>query len=181
MMALGYPFIECWMGKAYLIAYPWLVILVSGYLVALFQSPAIGMLYGVAKHSFYAITGAVEATLNVILALILVQYYGCLGVAIATMIPIVLVKLTVQPWFVCHVIQESLFLYFWNIFRTVLICAVGLILPSVVTYYLAAPNYPALVLTGAISAVLYLPVVFVVFTRTEREYVWNAMWKKRSE
>lgn len=181
MIAWGHPFIERWMGEEYRIAYPWLIILVAGYLTALCQSPVVGMLYGLAKHSFFAIINSTEAVLNLILGLILVQFYGCLGIAIAAMIPIALVKLTIQPWFVCHVIQESLLQYFWNILRTALICAVALILPSVATWYLAAPDYPALLLTGVVSAILYLPVVFVVFTKAEREYVWNAMWKKRSE
>ena len=180
MIAWGHPFIKCWMvEEEFLVAYPWLVILVAGYLTALCQSPAIGMLYGLAKHSFHAIVNTTEAILNLILGLILIQFYGCLGIAIAAMIPIVLVKLTIQPWFVCHVIQESLLLYYWNIIRTALTCAVALILPSIVTYYLAAPNYPALLLTGALSAALYLPVVFIVFTKAEREYVWNAIRKKR--
>ena len=181
MIAWGYPFIERWLGENYLIAYPWLVILVSGYAVGLCQAPAVGMLFGLAKHSFYAVTNVVEAVLNLILALILVQFYSCLGIAIAAAIPIVLVKLIMQPWFVCRVVKESLLLYYWNILCTALTCAVALVLPSIVTWYFVAPNYPALVLTGAISAVLYFPVVFVVFTKAEREYVWNALWKTRSE
>ena len=182
MIAWGHPFIERWMVKEeYLIAYPWLVILVIGHFVALCQLPANSMLYGLAKHSFLAITAALDAALNLMLGLILVQFYDCLGIAIATMIPMVIMKLTVQPWFVCHVVKESLFSYYWNILRTALICAVALVLPSIATWYLVAPNYPALVLTGAVSAVLYLPVVFVVFTRAEREYVWNALRKKHEE
>ena len=179
MIAWGHYFIERWMGEAYLIAYPWLVILVSGYLFTLCQSSTVGMLYGLAKHSYQAISSATGAILNTILALILVQFYGCLGVAIATMISLAIVKSTMHPWFVCRVIEESLFSYYWNILRTALTCAAALILPAIVTYYLAAPNYPALLLTGAISVVLYLPVVFVVFTKAEREYVWNALRKKR--
>jgi O-antigen/teichoic acid export membrane protein len=179
LIAWGHPFIERWMGKAYLDAYPWLVILVSGYLVALCQSPAVGMLYGLAKHSFHAIVNTTEAVLNFILGLILVQYYGCLGVAIAAMIPIVLLKLTVQPWFICRVVKESMFVYYWNILRTALACAAALILPSIATWYFAAPNYPALCLAGTVSVMLYFPVVFVVFTKAERDYVWNALWKKR--
>jgi len=181
MIAWGHFFIERWMGAEYLIAYPWLVILVVGYLFDLFQMPTGPMLYGMAKHSFYAISNTAEGVVNLMLALILVQYYGCFGVAIAAVIPMVTIRTTVLPWFVCRVVKESLLSYYWNILRTALACVVTLILPSVATYYLAAPNYPALFLTGAISAVLYLPVVFVVFTKAEREYVWNALWKKRSE
>jgi len=181
LIAWGHPFIERWMGKEYLDIYPWLVILVAGYLIALCQSPAVGMLYGLAKHSFHAIVNTLEAVFNLILGLILVQYYGCLGIAIAALIPIVGLKLIVQPFFICHVIKESVFLYYWNILRTALICAVALILPSIVTWSIAAPNYPALCLTGAVSSILYLPVIFAVFTKAERDYVWNALWKKREE
>ena len=180
MIAWGHPFIERWIGNEYLDAYPWLVILISGYLVALCQSPGIGMLFGLAKHSFHAVTNSLEAISNFVLGLILVQYYGCLGVAIAAMIPIIILKLTVQPWFICHVIKESMFLYYGNILRTAVICTAALVLPSVVTWYFAAPNYPALCLTGAISSLLYFPVIFAVFTKDERNYVWNALWKKQN-
>jgi hypothetical protein len=66
----------------------------------------------------------------------------------------------------------------WNIFSTALLCAVALILPSLVTWRFAAPNYPTLCLVGAVSAILYLPVVFAVFTQAERTIVWNAIMKR---
>ena len=182
MIAWGHYFIERWVGKQFLdIAYPCLVILVAGYMTALCQTPAVGMLFGLAKHSFYAVINTLEAVFNFVLGLILVQYFGCLGVAVAAMIAIVLLKLIAQPLFVCHVVKESIFSYYWNILRTSFICAAALVLPSAATWYLVAPNYPALFLTGIVSSLLYLPVVFAVFTRNEREYVWNALWKKKND
>ena len=181
MIAWGHPFIERWMGKEYLIAYPWLVILVAGSLVPFFFSPAIGMTYGLAKHKYFAIVTALEALLGLILGLIFVQHYGCLGVAIAATVAVFIAKWMVFPYYVCQVVGESILLYYWNALRVAIICSVALVLPAIATWYLVAPNYPALVLTGVISAVLYLPVVFVVFTKAEREYVWNALWKKRGE
>ena len=150
-------------------------------LFVLCQNPSVSLLYGLAKHYFLAMANIVVALLSFVLGVILVQYYGELGVAIATLIPTVLMRTFVQPFFVCHVIKESVFSYCWNFVWTALICAMALILPSVVTHYLAAPNYPALLLTGALSAILYLPVVFIIFTKAEREYVWKALMKKRSK
>jgi O-antigen/teichoic acid export membrane protein len=181
LIAWGHPFLERWVGKEFCDAYPWLVILVMGWLCSVCQIPATSMLFGLAKHSFSAASLMIEAAANFVLGLILIQYYGCFGVALATAAPLAVLKLIALPFFVCYVVKESVFLYYWNILRTVLICAAALILPSVVSWYLAAPNYPALLLTGAISSILYLPVVFAIFTRTEREYVWNALWKKSSE
>jgi O-antigen/teichoic acid export membrane protein len=178
MIAWGDLFIERWVGKEYLVAYPWLVILIFGYLFGLCQAPASGLLFGLAKHWYYSIVIPLEAVLNIILGLILVQNYGCLGIAIAVTIPRIILHLFAHPFFFCYIVKESVFLYYWNILRIGLICAVALVLPSVATWYLAAPNYPALLLTGIVSSVLYLPVVFVVFTKTEREYVWNAIWRK---
>ena len=179
MIAWGHPFIERWMGKEYLIAYPWLTILVASSLVSSFNMPAVGMLFGLAKHSYHAIVVVVEAVLFLILGLILVQYYGILGVVIAKAIANVITKWILLPCLVCSAVEESLFSYYWNILRTTLTCAVALILPAIATWYLVAPNYPALLLTGAISAILYLPVIFVIFTKAEREYVWNALRKKQ--
>ena len=181
MIAWGGHFIERWVGEEYLVAYPWLVILVISALFVLCQKPSISLLYGLAKHYFHAITHTFSALATLVLGVILVQYYGELGVAIAILIPTVFVKTFVQPLFVCHVIKESALLYCWNILWTALVCAVALVLPSIVTYYLAAPNYPALLLTGALSAILYLPVVFVIFTKAEREHVWKALMKKQTE
>ena len=98
----GRPFIERWMGPDYLDAYPCLVILVIGCTVGLWQAASQAILFGTSKHKFYAIANAAEATANLALSLLLVGWYGIVGVAVGTMIPMLVINLFVQPIYVCR-------------------------------------------------------------------------------
>ena len=98
----GRPFIERWMGPDYLDAYPCLVILVIGCTAGLWQAASQAILFGTSKHKFYAIANAAEAAANLALSLLLVGRYGIVGVAVGTMIPMLVINLFVQPIYVCR-------------------------------------------------------------------------------
>lgn len=175
-IAWGRPFIERWMGGEYLDAYPCLVLLTIGFTTALWQTPCIGLLYGTANHHFFAISNVVEGVANLVLSLLLASRFGMLGVAVGTLIPMIIVKLVLQPAFVCRVIKDSLRTYFRNLFTSVACCMLGLIGPSLVTWYWVGPTYPQLFSVGAVSACMYLPVVALLsFTDSERATVLSAV------
>ncbi len=178
-VAWGNPFIERWMGVEYLDAYPCLVLLTIGYLTDLWQSPCIGLLYGTANHHFFALTNIIEGVANFCLSLALAFHFGMIGVAVGTMLPMIVIKLIFQPIFVCHVIKERLWNYYGRLAGSVGVCVLGLIGPSLVSYQWASANYPSLLFVGAVSACMYLPVVVTLgFTSNERQVVWNVFARR---
>jgi len=96
----GGRFIVFWVGEGFTDAIPVLWILTIAYAVALSQNPGIGLMYALKKHHFYAAVTIIEAIANVILSILLAPKYGIIGVALGTAIPMLVVKLFVQPIYI---------------------------------------------------------------------------------
>ncbi len=100
LILFGGHFIFWWVGKDFAVSYPVLVVLTVGTTVAIAQNPGISLLYSVNKHYFYAITTIIEALANLALSIYLVNRIGLIGVAVGTLVPMLLVKIFVMPVYV---------------------------------------------------------------------------------
>lgn len=175
LIAWGKPFIIRWMGPQYIDAYPCLVALVIGYLAALWQQPSIGLMYGISKHRFMAILSMAEGLANLGLSIILGRQYGIFGVALGTMIPLLVTKLLIQPIYVCHIIKIPLTRYLHEIGRALALAAACLVAPLLLTLRLASPAYGSLLATGGLALLCYAaPLALLVFTPEERQLLWRA-------
>jgi O-antigen/teichoic acid export membrane protein len=170
LIAWGKSFIHCWVGTSYLDAYPCLVALVPGYIIALGQFPSISLMFGTSKHRFLALINSAEGVANLILSIWLAGKLGILGVALGTLIPMVLVKLTVQPIYVCRISSVPYGTYMRELGRSALIVAAALVVPGVITARFVTPSYYSLIAVAVGSLACYAPVVFLLqFTKRERE------------
>lgn len=179
-VAWGKPFIQRWVGPSYLDAYPCLVVLALAYVVALGQCPSRFFLFSISKHRVFALINVVDGVANLALSLWLVRTMGIFGVALGTFIPEVLVKLIAQPLYVCHVSPVPYGRYMRELGRSALIVGAALVVPSIISLRLAAPNYPSLVLVALASFVCYAIVVGLFqFTQQEREALWRTVFSIR--
>lgn len=176
LLAWGKPFITRWMGPQYLDAYPCLVVLVLGVMIALWQMPSVALLYGISKHKFLALFTSVEALANLFLSLFLVRKYGMFGVAFGTFLPMALVKLFVQPFYVCHVLAVSYSDYLRPMAKTLAFVACSLVIPALLTFHFAAPDYTNLAALGTVSLICYsLPLLIFEFTAAETSILKRAI------
>lgn len=176
LIAWGRPFITCWMGAAYLDAYPPLVVLALGTTVALWQTSSLQLLYGISKHGLFAVFNSVEGVANLIVSLLLVRHFGMLGVALGTMIPMMATKLFVQPWYVCRAVKFDLLEYYCVLGKALLTTLVALLLPAALSLRFAAPNLGRLFFLAIASACCFLPVVhFLLFNARERAIVGSLL------
>lgn len=102
-IVFGKQFILWWVGGEFAGAVPILWILATGSAFALAQSPSIAFMYAVNKHHFYAIATILEAIANLSLSIILAYRYGIVGVALGTLIPMLIVKIVVMPLYVSRI------------------------------------------------------------------------------
>lgn len=105
----GGEFIGLWMGAEY--GGPSgnvLLILLIGQGVALAMFTADALLYGTARLGYNAKLHLWEGITNLVLSVILVQYYGVYGVALGTTIPLLFFKGIMLPRFVSKVTGASL-------------------------------------------------------------------------
>ena len=173
----GKHFIERWMGTDYLDAYPVLAILVLGFVLAIWQAPSFDFLFGTSKQKFVALINSIEGISNLILSLVLVRYLGLVGVALGTLIPMVVIKLLVQPIYVSRALSISYLEYMRRIVQTVTIACLSLALPTLISVKFGAPDYSVLFLIGLVSLIIYsLGVWLCQFTPSETRILRNAIF-----
>ncbi len=128
LLLLAGPFIQVWVGEAYVSATVPLTILLVGILVELALGPAALLLYALARHRFLAQLGLIEAGANLALSLLLVGSYGIVGVALGTTVPLLALRGVGLPVYLCR----SVGLPFGHYFRATagpLALALGLQVP----------------------------------------------------
>jgi O-antigen/teichoic acid export membrane protein len=177
LLAWGKPFLIRWMGPQYTDSYGVLVILVIGVMVSLWQGPSISLLYGISKHKIYAIFNSIEGVANLLLSLLFVRRYGMYGVALGTLVPMLVSKLFIQPVYTCRAAGINYWEYVRNTSRTLLSVAGALVLPVLISIKFAAPNYKVLFMLGVWSALLYGVVLWMVeFSQGETQILRRAIW-----
>jgi len=120
----------------------------------------------------------VEGVANLVLSLILVRFCGMTGVALGTFIPMALVKLIVQPIYVCRVCDIPYGEYMRNLLQMVLFVVVALAGPVLLTLGFIASEYVILCFLGLASGGLYAAFLwFSGFSPGEKQVLRRALWK----
>jgi O-antigen/teichoic acid export membrane protein len=181
LILYGKVFIERWMGPGYHDSYYVLLILCIPMTLGLAQSTSYGLFYGISKHYYLATLSACEGIANLILSLILVRYYGIYGVALGTSIPLVIVKLFFQPFYVCHVIDVT-----WKeyLVDTLFVPAVKTLAP-VLGYWLVVrsyliPSYLNIFFIAGLSVTLFIPVCyFLILSPSQHQLIRSHMFHSK--
>ncbi len=176
LIVWGKPFILHWMGPAYLDAYLPLLILTVAVTFDLWQAPSVDLLYAIAKHRYYAALNSVEGLLNLVLSLWLVRRYGMVGVALGTLGAMALMRLAVQPIWVCRLSGVPYRVYT----KTAGSALGGTVLAAGLVWLLCAwaisPDYWRLAGSAAAALSLYtFLVLFLVFGSADRLRIWSAL------
>ena len=179
LITWGRPTIHRWMGPAYMDSYWPLVVLTLAMLMDLWQMPTVSLLYATFKHRVYAFSNLAEGLLNLGVSLILVRRYGMLGVALGTLVAAMIVRVIVQPWWMCKVSNISYRIYVRFFSGNALRCA-GVIAASLpLVYWGLRPDYRYLFGSATCAAILYaIGTWLAVFDKNDRE-VFRAVLRKR--
>jgi len=164
IIIFGKQFIVLWVGTDFIGAVPVLWVLTLSYSIAFAQDPGISLVYALKKHYFFAAASIIEGIVNVVLSIYLAPRYGILGVAIGTAVPMLLIKLFLQPIYVSRIVGIS-FVRYWGKLMPTLVLAAGLIM--------IAPNMPKIELLGngyislAVNGVLFLVPFALLYVLTD--------------
>lgn len=173
-------FITRWIGEGYHESINILQILVVPVTIALTQNTSLSLLKGISKHHFYAVSNAAEGVINFVLSLILVQFYGIYGVAYGLMIPMLLMKLFIQPIYVCRVIDISLRDYY---FKSLLLPGLKSFLPIYIYCYLLSeymqPDFINLLLLVIGQMLVFIPLcILFIFTPSQKKFIHDIYTRK---
>lgn len=163
IIILGRQFIVLWVGTDFLDAVPVLWVLTVAYSVALAQTSGISLVYALKKHYLFAAASIVEGIANVALSILLAPRYGILGVAIGTAVPMLVIKVFVQPIYISRVIGISL-LQYWGQLAPALTLAIGAIIVNRYVPRFTFPDngYFALTISGLPYMIIFIVSYFVV-------------------
>ena len=176
LIVWGKPFISRWMGTQYLDAYGCLTILALGMMFDLWQTTSVSLLYGTSKHKYYALFNTIEGICNLIISLILVKPLGIFGVALGTFIPISIIRLIIQPIYVCRVTSIPYKEYIDKMLSTIALVCLSLVIPLIISVNFVKGNYLSLVTIGTISLILYgTSIWFFAFQHNERHKILLAV------
>ena len=171
LIIFGKAFIQRWMGPQYLEAYPLLVVLTIPLTLALMQNPSIQLLYGVSKHNFFAVFNSVEGISNLIISLILVGKFGVMGVALGTAIPMIIIKLFIQPVYTCNAVKLSIAEYYYLLIGSAVKPTFVILTLAYISRNFIAPSYFSLVsVLLCQSAIFAIVIFFIGLTKKERDY-----------
>ncbi|MDX1754890.1 MAG: oligosaccharide flippase family protein [Marinobacter sp.] len=154
LIIFGSAFIDRWMGPDFQDAYWVMVVLVIGRMIDIVNTPLKSAMLAASKHNIVAKADIVDVTLNVPLSIILVHYYGILGVAMGTLIPMVALHLIVLPIYGCRSIELPVFTFYRSMLRPMVavIPIIGLTFYSMTT--VAPETYTDILVFGSVMALL---------------------------
>ena len=165
----GPSFIGLWMGGQY--SEPSgqvLQILLVGYFFFLAQLVAHGILKGLSKHKILAILLSVEAVGNLGLSLYLGSIWGINGVALGTIIPLLVINVLAVPYFTCKELKVNFVQY---LLKSCLYPLMSLIVFGVIISYLdiKVTSYFELAIFSLAVAGVYLIYSFIVHLETDHK------------
>jgi O-antigen/teichoic acid export membrane protein len=174
----GKPFITRWMGSSYEDGYWPLVVLSLGVLLDVCQRPSIDLLYATFKHRFYTYINWAEGILNLAFSVALARPLGILGVAMGTLIAAFLIRVVLQPWWVCKVsgIQYGHYMKFFatNLVRCALVACVA----TLIAAWGLRPNYFWLITSAICATAVYAAGSWVVVLNGfERQLLLSTLLK----
>jgi len=107
----GEQFVLLWAGKEFLEAVPVLWLMAASFALTMAQSSSVAMMYALHKHQIFAGVSLVEGIANLLLSIYLAPKYGIVGVALGTAIPMIFVKLILQPLYLTRIVDVPLISY----------------------------------------------------------------------
>lgn len=107
----GRALLRLWVGSELRLAYPVLIVLALGYTVNLALHPLLLIVIAKGKHGALGAWTIAEGLLNVGLSIIWGRAYGLIGIAMGTIVPMLIVKLIVQPYYALRAAELSPWVY----------------------------------------------------------------------
>jgi O-antigen/teichoic acid export membrane protein len=107
----GGALLRLWVGNGFASAYPLVAVLAFGYMINLAQHPMLLIVIAKGRHGPLGWWSIAEGVVNIVLSIIWGMSHGLLGVAMGTIVPMLFVKIIVQPWYALKAAEMSAWTY----------------------------------------------------------------------
>ena len=160
-----------WVGDEFVDSAIILSILSCSSAIAISQNPAIGLMYAINKHHYYATATILEAFANLVLSIYLAKIYGMIGVALGTLISMTIVKAIVMPIYVSRLINIRWLDYVKTIGKPAIV-SIALIVFAYTAGIKEFNNYDivSILLSAAILGLAYLLANYLLMNGDQQNY-----------
>jgi O-antigen/teichoic acid export membrane protein len=114
ILVCGKDFIMLWMGPEFAASYLPMAILIAGAIIRFMQASLGDFLVATGRYRFGAAMTVFETVVNLGFSLVLLRYFGILGVAVGTTIATTLSVAVIMPFCVSRQLGISAWSYGWN-------------------------------------------------------------------
>lgn len=164
------PFVSLWLPAEFLRAALVMQILATGTALLLPQIVGHAILFGIEQHGKLLVVLAVEAAAKIVLSVVLIERYGLVGMAMAAVVPQIILFTTVYPYLIAGVLGTS----YYRIMRLVVFAggaAMAVSVPvALFVKWLAAPvSWGALALNGIVVVAALLAGAWLLAAPEDRE------------
>lgn len=155
-----------------------MILLVSMYILVFFRSSSVQVLLMCEKHKQLTVVAILEASLNLVLSIYLVQKYGIIGVALGTLIPNVFFAIFYNIPVSCWFSKISILYYLKEVVFKTLILA---LIVSCIFYFFTINNVETLfdlVIYGLMIVTSYTSLYYLFLNKCDKEEVKKLLINK---
>lgn len=172
----GRALLNVWVGGELATAYAPLAILTAGYMINLAFHPMLLIVIAKGKHGPLGAWTIAEGISNIGLSILWGKTYGLLGIAMGTVVPMLIIKLTLQPYYALKAAQICVRTYIYaGLARPLLISILFFVVAERINVYIP-PTVPFFFVMVLVQVMAFLAMVALLgCTREERRWLWRRM------
>ena len=177
----GRPLLRLWVGSDLVSAYPLVAVLAFGYTINLAQHPTLLLVIAKGRHGPLGWWTIAEGIANIALSVVWGRSHGLLGVAMGTIVPMLVVKVIIQPIYALKAAELTAWEYVSRgLGRPLLVGLIFVVVAGRLSVSSGA-TAPLFVATVALQVMIFLTATwFLGFTREERAWLWKAAHQRLS-
>lgn len=170
---LGKPFIRLWLGEKYIAAYNPLVILALSYLVAYMQAVGVNYMFSTNKHQYFAYTSIFEGISNLVLSIMFVTCFklGITGVALGTLIAILITKVLIHPFIISKILKIRAFDYYSFFIRSAILGTALFTIAGLPSIKFNINNYFEIAIISCVFVLIAILFLFLLLNKNERTII----------
>lgn len=180
LFILGKSIIDVWVGGRYESSYVILVILLIPSILLGIQTSSRQLLYGMGRHQALAVVNVLEGVVNLVLSILLIRYWGIVGDALGTALPLMCTTLFFWPRYMCRLLGVPLKDFLKDAYLLPLVLSAPLVAVLLVLQHVFhAHNYVELALQLGAGGVTYgLCLLWWFLTHDPAGAEWRGRFKQ---
>lgn len=167
----GRALLRIWVGPELTSAYPLLAVLAAGYIVNLALHPMLLIVVARGQHGQLGAWTIAEGVVNIGLSIIWGRSYGLLGIAMGTVVPMLMIKLIVQPYYALKAAEMNAWTFVRKgLARPLIVGPLFIAAAAAVTLH-TRPDLPLFLMIVVGQVAIFLGIAWVLgLTREERQW-----------